>query len=146
MICSAMHPDLARVRRLLRLEKVRAIATQAALADAARAEGTLTQLEALAARTYALAEDYRARTKLADGLELRQLGQFVSGLTGISAATRGDAAEARLVADRKQHDLALAERRRAAVAERARSGQRALNVRQAAPVLGARRPIGTDLE
>ncbi len=141
-----MHAEAARVRRLYRLEKVRAIARQAAAREAAEAEGTLAQLEALAARTGAMAEDYRGRTTLADGLELRQLGSFVSGLSAISATTRGDAVQARLIADRKQQDLAQAERRRAAVEDRARAGQRALDQRLQTPALGGRRPVGTDLE
>lgn len=141
-----MRAEAARVRRLQRLEKVRAIAKQAAALDAAQAEGTLAQLEALAARTRTMAEDYRGRTALSDGLELRQLGSFVAGLTGISATTQGDAAQARVLADRKQQELALAERRRAAVEDRARAGQRALAQRLQSPVLAGRRAVGTDLE
>lgn len=141
-----MRAEAARVRRLYRLEKVRAIAKQAAVLEAAQAEGTLAQLEALAARTRAMADDYRGRTALTDGLDLRQLNSFVSGLSGIATSTQGDAAQARLVADRKQQDLALAERRRAAVEDRAKAGERALAQRLQNPVLGSRRPVGTDLE
>lgn len=141
-----MHPEAKRVRRLQRLEQVRAIARQAAALEAAQAEGTLAQLEALAARTSAMANDYRGRTALGDGLELRQLGSFVTGLTGVSATTRGDVTQARAFANRKQQELALAERRRAAVEDRARAGQRALDQRQQSPALGARRAVGTDLE
>lgn len=141
-----MRAEAARVRRLLRLEQVRAFAKQAAARDAAQAEGTLTQLEALAARTGAMADDYRGRTGLSDGLELRQLGSFVVGLGGITAATRNDAAQARAVADHKQQELALAERRRAAVEDRAKAGTRALVLRQQQPVLSGRRAVGTDLE
>lgn len=141
-----MQPEVRRVRRLQRLEKVRALARQAAAREAAQAEGTLAQLEALAARTSTLAEDYRGRTALTDGLDLHQLGAFVSGLTGISATTLGDAEQARQVADYKQQELALAERRRAAVEDRVRAGQRLLGQRQQLPSLGARRAVGTDLE
>ncbi len=141
-----MRAEAARIGRLQRLEKVRAHAKQAAALDAARAEGTLSQLEALAARTETMAADYRARTALRDGHELRQLGQFVAGLSGISAATRGDARQARALADVKQQELALAERRRAAVEDRAKHGERALAVRQQHPSLGARRQVGTGLE
>lgn len=141
-----MHPDAARVRRLQRLEHVRAIARQTAAAGAAEAEGTLSQLEALTARTKAMVADYCGRTALSNGHELRQLGQFVSGLSGISAATRSDALQARLLADRKQHELAQAERRRAVVEDRVKAGTRALAQRQQQPVLSARRAVGTDLE
>lgn len=141
-----MRAEAARIRRLHRLEKVRAIAKQAAALEAARAEGTLAQLEALAARTRAMADDYRGRTARSDGMELHQLGAFVAGLTGISATTQSDAAQARQVADRRQQELALAERSRAAVEDRARAGLRALEQKRQMPVLGARRAVGTDLE
>jgi hypothetical protein len=141
-----MRPEAARVRRLQRLEQVRALAKQSAAREAAQAEGTLSQLEALAARTQAMADDYRGRTALRDGLDLRQLGSFVSGLSGITAATQGDADQARALANRKLHELAQAERRRAAAEDRAKAGQRALVQQQVLPVLGARRAVGTDLE
>ncbi len=141
-----MRAEAARIRRLRRLETVRAHARKTAALEAAQAESTLTQLEALAARTAAMAGDYRGRTTLRDGLELRQLSQFVAGLSGISATTLGDAAQARAMADRKQQDLALAERRRAAVEDRAKAGERALAQRLQTPVLGSRRAVGTGLE
>lgn len=141
-----MHPEARRLRRLHRLEKVRAIAKQAAAQEAAQAEGTLAQLKALADRTRAMADDYRTRSALHDGQELRQLGLFVEGLTAISTATLRDAAQVRTLADSKQDELAMAERRRAAVEDRARAGERALALRQASPVLAARRRVGTGLE
>ncbi len=141
-----MRAEAARVRRLVRLEKVRALAKQCAAREAAQAEGTLTQLEALAARTGAMVHEYRGRTGNSDGLELRQRGSFVSGLGGITAATLGDAVQARAVADHKQQELAQAERRRAAVEDRAKAGTRALAQRLVQPVLGGRRAVGTDLE
>ncbi|MEQ1496783.1 MAG: hypothetical protein ABL912_13605 [Novosphingobium sp.] len=141
-----MPPEARRVRRLQRLEKVRSIAKQAATLEAARAEGTLTQLEALATRTQALADDYRDRSTIRDGLALRQLAQFLTGLSGISATTKGDAAQARITADRKQQDLARAERRRAAVEDRAKAGQRAIASRSGDQPSGSRRAVGTGLE
>lgn len=141
-----MRAEARRLHRLRRLEKVRAIAKQAAAQEAAQAEGTLSQLKALADKTRAMADDYRTRSALHDGQDLRQLGLFVAGLTGISAMTTRDAAQAQALADRKQEELALAERRRAAVEDRAIAGQRALTQRLASPVLTARRPVGTVLE
>ncbi len=141
-----MRAEAARVRRLQRLEQVRALAKQAAARDAAQAEGTLKQLEALAARTGAMADDYRGRTGPSDGLALRQLSSFVTGLGGITLATCGDAVQARVLADHKQQELALAERRRAAVEDHAKAGARLLAQRAAQPALGARRAVGTDLE
>lgn len=141
-----MPPEAARLRRLLRLEKVRAIAKQTAAAEAAEAEGTLAQLEALIVRTSELASGYRPGPALPDGLALRHLGTFVGGLQRVAAATRGDAERARQLADRKQQELARAERSRAAVEDRAQASRRTLEQARQQPVLGARRPVGTDLE
>ena len=141
-----MLAEQRRLRRLQRLEKVRAIAKQAAAQEAALAEGTLAQLQALATRTQSMANDYQTRTGPSDGHTLRQHALFVSGLSGISAVTSRDAAQAQGVADRKLDELALAERRRAAVEERAVAGTRALAQRRILAPLDARRAVGTGLE
>ena len=141
-----MQAERARLKRLQRLEKVRAIAKQAAAGESARAESTLAQLEALASRTRRMADEYRARTDFRDGLELRQLGQFVSGLNAITATTSGDALNARALADRKQLELAQAERSRAAVEDRAKAGAAALARRSQPQALGGRKAVGTPLE
>lgn len=141
-----MRAEAALIRRLHRLERVRAQAKHAAAMEAARAEDALTQIEALAARTRSLADDYRNRTSQASGLELRQVGQFLTGISGISASADGNTAQARADADQKQQELALAERRRAAVEDRARAGARALAKRLETPVLSPRRAVGTGLE
>ena len=141
-----MLAEQRRLRRLRRLEQVRAIAKQAAAQEAALAEGTLAQLQALAARTQLMAQDYQTRAGPSDGHTLRQHALFVSGLSGISAVTSRDAAQAQGVADRKLDALALAERRRAAVEERAVAGTRALAQRRILAPLDARRAVGTGLE
>ncbi|NCU12140.1 MAG: hypothetical protein GXC70_08300 [Sphingomonadaceae bacterium] len=141
-----MPPEAARLHRLLRLEKVRAITKQTAAAEAAEAEGTLAQLETLVTRTARLAEGYRPGPALSDGLALRHIGAFVGGLGQVVAATRGDAERARQIADRKQQELARAERSRAAVEDRAEASRRALDLARQQPILGARRAIGTDFE
>lgn len=138
-----MHPELRRLRRLQRLEQVRAIAKQAAAQDAALAESTLQQLRGLAERTRSLADGYDVRAVAIDGLALRQLGSFVAGLGGISALTERDALQAQSLADRKQHELALAERARAAVETRAVGQAQVLAQRLAEPVLGSRRTVGS---
>ena len=141
-----MLPEQRRLRRLLRLEQVRAIAKQAAAQDAAQAESTLQQLRGLAERTRLLAHGYDIRSGARDGLALAQLGSFVSGLSGISASTERDAQQAQAFADRKQHELAVAERARAAAQTRATGMAQALAQRLAEPVLGGRRAVGTGLE
>lgn len=119
-----MKAERAKLQRLQRLEKVRAIAKQTAITEAARAETTYAQLSALAARTGDLAADYAARTDAADGAALAGLRRFASGLQGIRATTQADAARAQAIADRRQIELASAERRRAAVEERAQDQAR----------------------
>jgi ABC-type phosphate transport system auxiliary subunit len=141
-----MPPELRRLKRLQRLEQVRAIAKQAAAQDAALAESTLHQLRGLAERTRNLANGYDVRSLAADGHALRQLSQFVTGLGTISATTERDALAAQDLADRKQHELALAERARAAADERAAAQAQVVAQQLARPELSARRTVGTDLE
>jgi hypothetical protein len=141
-----MQLEAIRLRRLQRLERVRAIASKTLATEAAQAEGTFAQLDALAERTRAMTSDYRGRSRAESGFELRQLGQFLAGLQGISVTTSGDADRARDLADRKQQEFALAERRRAAVEDRVIRAQRDLAEGRVLPVLGARRAVGTGLE
>lgn len=138
--------DRKRLIRLQRLEKVRAIAKQTAMAEAARAESTLAQLQALEQRTRDLAHSYARRDEATDAHALRQTGRFSQGLQGMVASTAQDTARARAMADVRMAELGLAERRRAAVADRAEAQARALDKARQAPVLGARRATGTGLE
>jgi hypothetical protein len=141
-----MKAERARLFRLQRLERVRAIAKQAAASEAAHAETTLAQLEQLAERTRLLAADYAARSQATDGATLRQLDSFAGGLRGIAASASSDAARARNIADAKLAALGLAERRRAAVEERAVKQARDIAKRGKDPELGHRRGFGTGLE
>lgn len=121
-----MKAERKRLYRLQRVERLRAIAKQAAASDAARAEGTLSQLLTLADRTRALATDYAVREGETDSAALRHLTDFASGLQDIAASTSGDAETARRVADDKFVQLASAERRRAAVEQRAQRQARSI--------------------
>jgi hypothetical protein len=141
-----MRPEQARLRRLTRLERVRAIAKHDAARSAASAEGSLAQLLGLSRRTQAMAEDYRARTGMTDAFALAQHRAFLTGLTGIHTATSSDAVQAQALADRMQEELALAERRRAAVEDRARAEERQIAQHRLPRSLGARRAVGTGLE
>jgi hypothetical protein len=141
-----MKAERDRLKRLNRLERVRAIAKQTAAAEAAQAEGTLAQLEALAARTRAMAAEYANRSGVLDGAAMRQVNSFARGLEGISANTANDAAQARRIADVKMQALSQAERRRAVVEERAERQARVIAKGSEAPVLGSRKKIGTGLE
>lgn len=133
-----MSAEKTKLKRLLRLEKLRAIAKQSAASEAAQAEGTLSQLQALAARTGDLAADYAARNDAPDGGALRRLAAFSAGLNGIRANTEADVARARAIADRKQAELAAAERRRAAVEDRAQRQAANIAARAQYAVLGGK--------
>jgi hypothetical protein len=141
-----MKNERARLARLQRLERVRDIAKQTAAAEAAQAEGTLAQLEALAERTRRMAEEYAARIGAQDGATLRQVNSFARGLEGISANTSNDAASARRIADFKMQALSQAERRRAVVEERAVQQARIIAKGSETPALGAKRKTGTELD
>lgn len=141
-----MAADQKRLVRLQRLERVRAMAKQTAATAAAEAEGTLAQLEALAARTGSMANEYASRSDAVDGATLHHFGRFAAGLKGIADSTLADADRARKIADSRQLELAAAERRRAAVEERALREAREIAARKQVPVLGSRKSVGTDIE
>lgn len=119
-----MKAERERLARLKRLERIRDIARQTALAEAGKAEGTLAQLQSLVERTQRLSSEYAARTDPRDALGLQQLRHFVAGLDRIATGTRTDADAARRLADTKAQEAAAAERRRAAVEERAEAQAR----------------------
>lgn len=141
-----MPPDAQRLKRLQRLERVRAIARQAAAQEAADAESTRAQLAALADRTGRLAADYAARRGATDGAALLQLTRFSEGLARIHASTLLNADRARGHADGKLAALGEAERRRAAVEDRAQATARDLARGRKVPVLTGRKASGTGLE
>lgn len=137
--------ERARLLRLKRLEKIRAIAKQTAARKAAEAESTLTQLRTLTDRTGRMVADYGARRNAADGASLRQLAGFVDGLGTLARNTKADAQRAEAIADAKLRMLAEAERRRAAVEDRARLQERLIARGAETPALGSRKQTGTDL-
>ncbi|TCM18860.1 hypothetical protein EDF56_104394 [Novosphingobium sp. PhB165] len=141
-----MNADRQRLVRLRRLEKIRAIAKQNAVLEAAQAESTLSQLKSLSDRTRQLAADYASRREMTDGAALHQVGNFISGLQAISRSTEGDAQRAQSIADAKQILLAAAERRRAAIEERATLQERMIAKASQTPALSGRRTSGTGLE
>ena len=142
----ANRADPRQLLRLRRLEKVRAIAKDAAAREAAEAESTLAQLDVLAARTGQLIGSYAARTDAADAGALRLLTSFRTSLAGVGEATRADASRARTFADAKLASLAAAERSRQAVEDRAKSTAEAIDQAASPVAQGARRSLGTGLE
>jgi hypothetical protein len=143
-----MKAERERLARLRRLERIRDIARQTALAEAGKAEGTLAQLQGLVERTSRLSADYSARTDAHDAHALQQLRRFVAGLDRITTGTRADAETARRIADAKAQEAAAAERRRAVVEERAEAQARLIARKTASattPTTG-KRQSGTGLE
>lgn len=143
-----MKAERERLARLRRLERIRDIARQTALAEAGKAEGTLAQLQGLVDRTSRLSADYSARIDARDAHSLQQLRHFVAGLDRITTGTRADAETARRIADAKAQEAAAAERRRAAVEERAEAQARLIARKTASattPTTG-KRQSGTGLE
>jgi len=141
-----VNTDRTRLLRLRRLEAVRTVARQTAAREAAEAQSTLAKLHALAERTGRLAGEYASRRDAGDGATLRDLGSFAEGLGTLSRNTSEDARRAEAVADAKLHLLGQAERRRAAVEERAVLQEKLIARAGEPTVLGSRKPAGTGLE
>ncbi|WP_324741874.1 hypothetical protein U8326_01290 [Tsuneonella sp. CC-YZS046] len=139
-----MKPEEQRLKRLQRLERVRAIAKRTLATETAQAEGTLAQLQTLSDRTRQLADDYAARDDASDGHSLRQGSHFASGLYRIAASTGADVSTAREHANRKLAELAIAERKRAAVEERAKNEEQALQKKAQQPAIGSRKRVWHD--
>lgn len=145
-----MNAERAKLKRLGRLERLRAITRQTALGEAAKAETTLAQVANLEARTAALIAAYTARRDVSDASDLQRMQQFVGGLTRIAETTAGDLVRARTHADARAAEAAEAERRRAAVEDRMSATQQRIArkaAESAAPTATAPSgPVGTPLE
>ncbi|HKX77840.1 MAG TPA: hypothetical protein VJM34_04895 [Novosphingobium sp.] len=138
--------DKLRLKRLHRLERMRAIAKQTAAAEAAAAESTLAKLTGLSEHTRRLTLEYSARREASDGGDLHALLGFLGGLTDLDRTTSSDTRRARSIADAKLLELAGAERRRAAVEDRAKRELQTLARAENLPAAGARRKVGTNLD
>lgn len=145
-----MSADTSKLKRLRRLERLRAITRQTALGEAAKAETTLAQMITLEMRTAALITAYSARRDASEAAELQRMQQFVGGLTRIADTTAGDLARARSQADARAAEAAEAERRRAAVEDRVSATQQRIARKAAESVTpaaaAAKSPVGTALE
>lgn len=141
-----MSPEQKRLERLRKLEKVRAMARHAAAIEAAQAEASLRKLNALSERTRDMAGSYRDSAGPQDGAALAGKLHFVAGLHGIAQKTASDALAAGRLADQRQTQLANAERRRAAIADRIAVQERVIARAAQRDALGGKRAIGTPLE
>jgi hypothetical protein len=153
-----MSADKSKLKRLRRLERLRAITRQTALGEAAKAEAALAQVANLEARTAALIQTYALRRDATDAGELQRMQQFVAGLSHIAVTTAGDLARARTHADARAAEAAEAERRRAAVEDRVTATEQRITRKAAESAVptstgssgaaggAANGPIGTALE
>ena len=139
-------PDHARLRRLQRLTRLRAIETELALRDVAASEAALERLHGLAARTTAMAATYRQQPGATKGAALADAMRFEHGLGTLAQSAASDAGHARGHADQQRQALAEAERRRAVTADHAEAASRRLQTRANAASTSARRAFGTGLE
>lgn len=138
--------DRARLLRLQRLSRVRAIARQEAVREAAEAESTLAQLRNLADRTAALAQAYDQPTAQPDAARLSSALGFRSGLIAIRTQALADQARAQTTADSLQGALAQAERRRALVQDRVDALAKVIASAGSHAPAGASRRTGTELD
>ncbi len=141
-----MNAPRRKLARLQRLERIRSIAKHDAAQRSAQAEDVFARIVALDQQTHALARRYETRAECRDADSLRQLGGFVSALRSMGHETARQIETARSDADARQLELAQAERRRAAVDDRARDARRALEKAPANAPAGAKRSIGTLLD
>ena len=130
-----MQAERRRLARLRKLERLREMARQAALTDAANAEATLTQLSRLADRTRRIAIDYAGRDDATTAADLSVTLRFSAGMQHIIRSADAEAANARDTADRAARKVAEAELRRAAAQDRADRAHRALARREYAATL-----------
>ena len=114
-----MKAERARLGRLQRLEKLRAIVRHNALAEAGRAETRLANLENLQQRTTALITGYALRTDAQCGADLVRQRVYLGELQRMVGRNETDVARAREQADARAAEAAAAERSRAAVETRA---------------------------
>ena len=109
-----MKAERARLARLKRLEKLRAIARQTALSEAGRAEARLADLETLGQRTATLITGYATRTDADCGADLVRQRIYLGELQRMATRTEADVARARDQADAR----AAVEDRATATAQR----------------------------
>lgn len=129
-----------------RLERLRAIAKRQLAAETAEAEGVLAQLRQLTERTRLMAEEYATREDALDGYTLIQSGRFAAGLCNIIHSSDIEAGNAQSRADHKMAELAIAERRRAAVEQRLDLEQKLIVKRKEMRFGEPRRKVGTEIE
>lgn len=121
-----MTADRAKIARLRRIERLRAIEHRLKIGEAAQAEAALAGAGALAERTARLAASYAGRADARDGAALALLHRFAAGLDALHAGARASAITTRERADAARRGAAVAEKRAEVVAMLASASATAL--------------------
>ena len=106
-----MSSDRRRLKRARLLERVRTVEQRVAAAEAQRAESVSARLEQLSRRSAAMAGHYLPGGELRDAADLRDILMLGHHLRQLGDMARRQAGDARMQADRRLAELAVADRR-----------------------------------
>ena len=107
-----MTPEQRRYRRTRLIERVRTVEQRQSALAAAEAEAQRARLDAVSAKTRALATHYASLTDATDAQSLRRSGTMSSQLRDLSATAERHARDARNHSEASLAVLAQTERRR----------------------------------
>ncbi|MAO04156.1 MAG: hypothetical protein CL804_06470, partial [Citromicrobium sp.] len=107
-----MTPEQRRYRRTRLIERVRTVEQRQSALAAAEAEAQRARLDAVSAKTRALATHYASLTDATDAQSLRRSGAMSSQLRDLSATAERHARDARNQSEASLAALAQTERRR----------------------------------
>ena len=107
-----MTPEQRRFRRTRLIERVRTVEQRQSALLAAEAQAQRARLDAVSAKTRALAEHYASDTAATDAQSLRRSGAMSSQLRDLSHLAERHAQDARVQSDASMVALAQTERRR----------------------------------
>ena len=107
-----MTPEQRRFRRTRLIERVRTVEQRQSALAAAEAEAQRARLDAVSAKTRALATHYASLTDATDAQSLRRSGAMSSQLRDLSATAERHARDARNQSEASLAALAQTERRR----------------------------------
>ena len=107
-----MTPEQRRLKRTRLIERVRTVEQRQSALAAADAEAQRARLDAVSAKTRALAAHYASVTNATDAQSLRQTGAMSSQLRDLSNQAERHAQDARTQSEASMAALAKTERRR----------------------------------
>ena len=127
-----MTPEQRRLKRTRLIERVRTVEQRQSALAAADAEAQRARLDAVSAKTRALAAHYASSTDAADAQSLRQTGAMSSHLRDLSHQAERHAEDARSQSEVSLATLAKTERRRRKAEDEYREAASALRGKLAA--------------